>query len=66
MTENTFCDVLFRERVTHILFCFYLFQKEKNSVIMVNFYPGFVNCDPHRNATLQDVVGNWLIVIVGK
>ncbi|XP_076669175.1 dipeptidase 1 [Andrena cerasifolii] len=30
--------------------------KKNNGVVMVNFYPHFINCNSSRNATIQDVI----------
>jgi len=30
---------------------------------MVNFYSDFIQCDPSKNATLQDVLRNWCFEI---
>lgn len=33
--------------------------KKNNGIIMINFYNGFVSCDP-KNAVLSDVVGKFI------
>jgi len=32
-------------------------QSQNGGVVMVNFYPGFVNCQNPNAASLEDVVG---------
>jgi len=32
-------------------------QPQNGGIVMVNFYPGFVNCQNPDKATLEDVVG---------
>ncbi|XP_076249858.1 dipeptidase 1 [Calliopsis andreniformis] len=41
--------------------------KKNNGVVMVNFYPGFVNCNSSRKATIQDVIDhiNYIRNLIG-
>ena len=32
-------------------------QKDNNGIVMVNFYPDFINCTNPDNATLKEVAG---------
>lgn len=41
--------------------------KKNNGVVMVNFYTAFVNCDPSRNTTVQNVIDhiNYIRNLIG-
>ena len=40
-----------------LMIYYFLKQKVNDGIVMVNFYPGFINCTDPSSASLEDVAG---------